>query len=170
MLSVCATREQRTQWSGQNTCCSETMKRPKVSQGTDGEGTRCCFKDLDAVLWVMGKLWRLIHSDIVLQLVSPLGRTFSHSPLFFNPPLGILTIPVMLVSLSLNRNISPIWLGPHSPPYLAITFCLYSCTMGLKSLHPGFPPCHSQPKSLTKEEGTGAQSGPPQCSRPQRSL
>lgn len=45
-------------------------------------------------------------------------------PLFFNPPLGILTIPVMLVSLSLNRNISPIWLGPHSPPYPAITFCV----------------------------------------------
>lgn len=102
MLSVCATREQRTQWSGQNTCCSETMKRPKVSQGTDGEGTRCCFKDLDAVLWVMGKLWRLIRSDIVLQLVSPLGRTFSHS-LFFYPPLGILTIPVMLLSLSKQK-------------------------------------------------------------------
>jgi hypothetical protein len=42
------------------------MERPKVRQGTDGEGTRCSFKDLDGILWVMGKLWRLIHSDTVL--------------------------------------------------------------------------------------------------------
>lgn len=144
MLSVCATREQRTQWSGQNTCCSETMKRPKVSQGTDGEGTRCCFKDLDAILWVMGKLWRLIHSDIVLQLVSPLGRTFSHS-LFFLSSTGDTNYPGD-ACLSLNRAIRPIWLGPHSPPYPAIAFCLQSCTMGLKRLHPGFPLRHSQPK------------------------
>lgn len=74
------------------------MERPKVSQGTDGKGTRCCSKDLDGFLWVMGKLLRLIHSDTVLQLVSPLGKTF-HKAFFFNPPLGILTILVMLVSL-----------------------------------------------------------------------